>query len=75
MESVLGNESNQSAYRRNNKMEHKSSCAQSREIAEVLAGNPDVASENEPLVFKYFWEYAASPRFLLGQISCNPGCF
>ena len=41
---------NQSAYRRNNKMEHKSSCAQSREIAEVLAGNPDVASENEPLV-------------------------
>lgn len=45
---------NQLAHRRNNKMEHKSSCAQSREIAKVLAGNPDVASENEPLVFKYF---------------------
>lgn len=45
---------NQLAHRRNNKMEHKSSCAQSKEIAEVLAGNSDVASENEPLVFKYF---------------------
>lgn len=38
---------------------------------------PYTASENEPLVLKYFWERAASPWFLLGQISWNPGwvCF